>query len=745
MRRPRRGLVLLAILFALSVAVIVVPSFEIDTPILNLDRGDDENILGLSLGLDLKGGSHLVYRATKEDGSPADAEDLEGVRKILEKRVSSFGLAEPTIQLLGNPADRILVQLPGLSGATIAIGYDGNTVSAEEFEAFLKSDIVGHPETTVKIDDNQLIARMDELRPALRDIDGTMINESEGEMIRRALEDNFPVTAVISFAVVDPETGEIPVVPVVEDAPDAPEASGDEVAPTAVPQPAATPAAGGDPGDPEPTQTDTGVGDATPEPAGDDATEGDPPRAEIGPVTVVPEITIEQMQSVLADLGLAEVQIDGVPGADGTDIDNFWSIELPSVRAVEFDEEGNALPTLADEVRDALDEISPLSIFVTAGTIDFYAVGGGVQEAKHLIGQTAQLEFRERKCGSLTPPNIDDNWPPDGLSPEKWLNARCTDATYWSPPFGGGEQDIDIQGSDLTDAFAGTQPGVVGPVVNISFNDHGSDEFCDVTGRISRATNQDVLAIYLDGEELVAPSASSAICNGSAFIFGNFTAERARTVSIQLRSGSLPVELELIQERNVDASLGSDSLRKSVIAGAIGLALVLIFMVLYYKVPGVVASITLILYAVVLLALFKLIPVTLTLSGVAALILSVGLAVDANILIAERTKEELRMGRALLASITTGFDRAWPSIRDGNISTIITCVVLFWFGDRLGTSLIQGFALTLAIGVIVSMFTAFFASRVIMRSIAGTAIGRRIDSFVPVGTVGAERAIGAGE
>jgi|TARA_B110000263_G_C15266908_1_gene491567 preprotein translocase subunit SecD len=182
-----------------------------------------------------------------------------------------------------------------------------------------------------------------------------------------------------------------------------------------------------------------------------------------------------------------------------------------------------------------------------------------------------------------------------------------------------------------------------------------------------------------------------------------------------------------------------------VIAGAIGLALVLIFMVLYYKVPGVVASITLILYAVVLLALFKLIPVTLTLSGVAALILSVGLAVDANILIAERTKEELRMGRALLASITTGFDRAWPSIRDGNISTIITCVVLFWFGDRLGTSLIQGFALTLAIGVIVSMFTAFFASRVIMRSIAGTAIGRRIDSFVPVGTVGAERAIGAGE
>ena len=368
-----------------------------------------------------------------------------------------------------------------------------------------------------------------------------------------------------------------------------------------------------------------------------------------------------------------------------------------------------------------------------------------MQEAKHLIGQTAQLDFRERVCGSLAPPTPDTPWPPDGMSTVEWLTVRCTDPTYWSPPYGGGEQDIDIQGSDLTDAFAGTQPGVSGPVVNISFNDHGSDVFCDVTGRISRATSQDVLAIYLDGEELVAPSASTAICNGQAFIFGNFTAERARTVSIQLRSGSLPVELELIQERNVDATLGSDSLKKSMIAGAIGLALVLTFMVLYYKIPGVVASIALILYAVVLLALFKLIPVTLTLSGVAALILSIGLAVDANILIAERTKEELRMGRALLASITTGFDRAWPSIRDGNLSTIITCVVLFWFGDRLGTSLIQGFALTLGIGVLVSMFTAFFASRVIMRSIAGTRLGNRLDSFVPVGTIGVDRPVGVGE
>ncbi|MFP6679018.1 MAG: protein translocase subunit SecD [Dehalococcoidia bacterium] len=705
MRRPRRGLVLLAILFALGVVVIAVPRLEIDTPIWGLDRGDNENLLGLSLGLDLKGGSHLVYKATKEDGSPADAEDLEGVRKILEKRVSSFGLAEPTIQLLGQPADRILVQLPGLSGATIAFGFDGSTVAAEELEAFLQSETVGHPEAIVEVDENQLIAKMDELRPALREVDGTVITESEGDSIRRAVEDHFPVTAVISFAAVDPDTGQIPL-----------EDSGTE--------------------SDDSVESPAGVGE---EVDGEDA-EGTP--VDVGPVAVVPDITIEQIEAALTEIGVVDAVVETVPDSAGEAIDNFWSIEFTGVREAVINEDGKAQPTLVNHVEDAVDALSPLAVFATAGEIDLFAVGGGVQEAKHLIGQTARLDFRERLCGSLTPPNIDDAWPPEGFTIEEWVNLRCTDATYWNPPYGGGEKDIDIQGSDLTDAFAGTQPGVVGPVVNISFNEHGSEEFCDVTGRISRVTNQDVLAIYLDGEELVAPSAQAAICNGSAFIFGNFTAERARTVSIQLRSGSLPVDLELIQERNVDATLGSDSLRKSMIAGAVGLALVLVFMVLYYKVPGFVSALALILYAVVLLALFKLIPVTLTLSGVAALILSIGLAVDANILIAERTKEELRMGRGLLASITSGFDRAWPSIRDGNISTIITCVVLFWFGDRLGTSLIQGFALTLGIGVVVSMFTAFFASRVIMRSIAGTALGRRIESFVPVGSVGIERAIG---
>jgi preprotein translocase subunit SecD len=193
------------------------------------------------------------------------------------------------------------------------------------------------------------------------------------------------------------------------------------------------------------------------------------------------------------------------------------------------------------------------------------------------------------------------------------------------------------------------------------------------------------------------------------------------------------VPIEQIQKRTVDASLGADSLSKSVVAGFIGLALVLAFMVMYYRVPGIVASLALVIYGVLVLAIFKVLPVTLTLSGIAAVILSVGMAVDANILIFERLKEELRAGRTLLSAINIGFDRAWPAIRDGNVSTLITCGILYWFGDQLGTTIVQGFAAALAIGVAVSMFSAITVSRTFLRVLATTGLIRRLGLFVPIG------------
>ena len=200
-----------------------------------------------------------------------------------------------------------------------------------------------------------------------------------------------------------------------------------------------------------------------------------------------------------------------------------------------------------------------------------------------------------------------------------------------------------------------------------------------------------------------------------------------------LESGRLPVPIELIQERDVDAILGADSLRKSVIAGGVGLLLVLLFMTLYYRIPGLVASLALLIYAGIVLSIFKLIPVTLTLSGVAAAILSIGMAVDANILIFERMKDELRAGRTMLTAINTGFNRAWPAIRDGNVSTLITCGILYWFADTLGATIVQGFAVTLAIGVVISMFSAIVISRTFMRVVALTPISKNLQLFVPSG------------
>ena len=294
------------------------------------------------------------------------------------------------------------------------------------------------------------------------------------------------------------------------------------------------------------------------------------------------------------------------------------------------------------------------------------------------------------------------------------------------------DDDIGLTGEDLDRAYASTQDASGFPVVNIEFNARGTRIFGELTSEI--AGTSDSIAIFLDGEELISPIVQSAITSGTAIIQGNFTLARVRDLSLLLEAGSLPVSIgDPIQERDVDAILGAESLSKSVSAGVIGLALVLVFMTLYYRVPGVVASIALIFYMAIVLAIFKVLPITLTLSGVGAVILSVGMAVDANILIFERTKDELRLGRTLRSAINNGFDRAWPAIRDSNVSTLITCGILFYFSNQLGTTVVQGFAVALAVGVAVSMFSAIVVSRTLLRAVAATPLARRLNWFVPSG------------
>jgi preprotein translocase subunit SecD len=226
-----------------------------------------------------------------------------------------------------------------------------------------------------------------------------------------------------------------------------------------------------------------------------------------------------------------------------------------------------------------------------------------------------------------------------------------------------------------------------------------------------------ILAIVLDKIVISTPTIESPITSGNGVITGNFSQDEAQTLAVQLRSGALPIPIKVVESRTVGATLGEESIRKSVLAGIIGLSVVILFMAFNYQLPGLIADLALICYALFSLMLFKMIPVTLTLPGIAGFILSVGMAVDANVLIFERLKEELRAGRNLRQSIDLAWSRAWPSIRDSNTSTLITCAILFIFGNTFGASMVKGFSVTLALGVLLSLFTAIIVTRTFLHTV----------------------------
>lgn len=274
----------------------------------------------------------------------------------------------------------------------------------------------------------------------------------------------------------------------------------------------------------------------------------------------------------------------------------------------------------------------------------------------------------------------------------------------------GGWVNTALSGKHLLRAQTEFDPNTGTPLVALKFNDEGKDLFGEITAR--NVGKQ--VAIFLDGGIISAPVVQQEIRGGEAVIQGNFNVQEAKQLSQRLNAGALPVPIKLLSQQTVGATLGQESLQKSLLAGLIGFAFVALFMILYYRIPGVLAVLALGLYAAFVLALFKLIPVTLTLAGIAGFIMTIGMAVDANVLIFERMKEELHAGRSLANAIDEGFKRAWTSIRDGNFTTIIAALILFWFSS----SVIKGFALTLLIGVLLSMFSAIAVTRVFLQLVA---------------------------
>ncbi len=305
------------------------------------------------------------------------------------------------------------------------------------------------------------------------------------------------------------------------------------------------------------------------------------------------------------------------------------------------------------------------------------------EKAKTFLGETAELEFKE----------------PVGLTKDG--------AQIW--------KSTGLSGKDLKRSSVSTSPSGEW-IVSLEFNMDGAKKFGELTRRLVGKQ----MAIFFNGKLYSAPRINEEITGGNAQITGGgntgFEYKEAKEMVDLLNAGALPVGAEIIEENSMGPTLGADSIQKSKVAGLIGLSLVMVFMILYYRLPGVIACIALCIYSAILFAIFKIIPVTLTLAGIAGFILSIGMAVDANILIFERTKEELKAGRSLFTAINSGFDRAFTSIFDSNMTTIITCIILY----ILGTSIVKGFALTLALGVLVSMFSAITVTKNFMHLMFGT-------------------------
>ena len=341
------------------------------------------------------------------------------------------------------------------------------------------------------------------------------------------------------------------------------------------------------------------------------------------------------------------------------------------------------------------------------------------EQARALLGRTALLQFCERSPG----PNPDAQVPCDKEG--TWVQATGS---------------VDGKAVPLTsrflkpNAYLGVDT-VGNPVVYFEWQDQGPELSKQVTERLIRQP----LGIFLDNQLLASPTVQGTI-EDRGTITGVPLATQgdrvgARDLVVQLNAGALPVQLTVLQEQNVDATLGGDVIERSVLAGEIGILIVMLFMVLYYRLPGVLACVALMVYTVLSLAVFKLLPVTMTLAGIGAFVLSIGMAVDANILVFERLKEEMRDGRSYAAALEASFRRAWPSIRDSNIATLITTFILYFLGGGLKipglgsfqAPLVQGFALTLALGVLVSMFSAIVVTRSLMRMLVGTTWSRRPD------------------
>jgi protein-export membrane protein SecD len=616
------------------------------------------------LGLDLQGGTHLVYVAEMKDipdGERADA--MSGVRDVIERRVNAFGVAEPIVQVnKSGEAWRLIVDLAGVKDISQAIKLIGETpilefkepndqpareLTAEEKKAM--------EEYNADADKRVKALLKDALKPdadfaalAKEKSEDLTAKETGGDLGFVGKDSPYAALADRVYAM-DPKPGTVLAQPVTD-------------------------------GD--------GYHIVKFEEKKESGTEIQASHILVcweGTERCEQTRTKEEAKAII-DKAKAEV----TPANFGAKAKEYSDDKSNKETGGDLGKFGRGMMVAAfDEPAFALEKGKISDVVETPF-------------GYHLIYKTGEEPLYEYKLSHI-------------LIKTKSAVDYLPAADPW--------KNTELSGKHLKRSTMQFHPQTNEPQVGIEFNDEGKKLFADITGR---NVGQPV-AIFLDGQAISVPTVNEAIREGSAVISGNFTIQEAKLLVRRLNAGALPVPITLESQQSVGASLGKESLDASLKAGLMGFLFVAVFMLLYYRLPGLIAILALLLYSAINLALFKLIPVTLSLSGIAGFILSVGMAVDANVLIFERMKEELLRGRTLQSAIDEGFKRAWNSIRDSNFTSLISCAILFYTSS----SLIKGFAFTLALGIIVSMFSAIMVSRTLLRLVSGWGFLKNPNLYLP--------------
>ena len=664
MRKSESWQLAIIILIALAALYVVL---DVERPdwvnSLVFWQPEQQRDISLHLGLDLQGGLQVLLAADVPEGQELDTASMETARRIVENRVNSLGLTEPVVQAQGER--RIIVELPGIENPEQAV----ETIKGTALLEFVDAGPIPLPP-------------------------GTVITTSLGGPggVTPAAAAATPTTSISGTA--EPEI--------------------------ALPEPT------------EPAPEELFPMPAEPTERNDMYSEPPEMRIDIDETYTATIATAKGDIVVQLDAGAAPQTVNnfaflagqgfydgltfhrvepgfviqgGDPTGTGTGGPGYTvpaEIGLPHVEgAIAMARQGDDVnPTRASSGSQFY-----ITLAETPHLDGAYTVFGQVVEGMDVVQSIAIGDVIERitvmPTTALSPTATTTTLPAQPTT-----SPSAGPVIYESILTGAGIKNVGLDRNQQNEY-----------IIPFELNPDAAQIFADYTG----SHVGQYLCIVLDKTVISCPTVREPIPNGQASISGQFTFDAARQLAIQLRYGALPVPLRVESFNRVGATLGAESVQKSVRAGTVGLVIVLIFMLIYYRLPGALADVALVIYVLLNIALYKLAPITLTLPGIAGFILSAGMAVDANILIFERMKEELRRGRGLKTAIEIGFSRAWPSIRDGQLSTLIICAILFFFGTNFGASIVKGFAITLAIGTVINVFTAVFATRTFVRQTAASA------------------------